>query len=280
MSGRCWPLSQIIRILVMSHHALLDRLAVAELEFAQFNAFRTSSAPTASICMGSTKALLHLTDSSRPQSAYYNRAIAKEVGALSMEALQELTAGVIALEVRPNEVRLETANRLHALGFRPSDALCYLHAAPSRVPLEVKLHVTRLQAAQKDLFFDLLESAGTAFPSERRVDKAAFYCTDEFQAFVAKNAQGNILGWSTMFIRDEFAYLGNSFTRPEHRRQGAQSALLAARLNAAAGAGVEHVFTDVEHGSQSQRNCERLGLRTVTINTIWVRDLPLALADG
>lgn len=52
---------------------------------------------------------------------------------------------------------------------------------------------------------------------------------------------------------------------------GVHGALLAARLNAAAGMGLEVAYTDVEHGSQSHYNCERAGFRTLTINTIWER---------
>ena len=61
---------------------LLDRLADAGLAFAHFNACRTSALPSASICRGSTRSLLHLTDSRRPRSAYYNRAVAKPAGML------------------------------------------------------------------------------------------------------------------------------------------------------------------------------------------------------
>lgn len=250
---------------------LLDRLADAELAFADFNARRTSASPSACICRGATRSLLYLTDSSRPSSAYYNRAVAKAAGGLSPEALDELPAGVVALEVRPSEFRADTAQRLLALGFRPDSALCYLHKRPSRMPPAAGPRVTRLGPVQKDLFFDLLQSAGTAFPAQRRAAKADFYCTGQFHAFVAMDAQGKVLGWSTMFLGNECAFLGNAYTPPESRRCGAHTALLVARLNAASDAGVDHVFTDVEHGTQSHRNCEGLGLQTLTINTIWVR---------
>jgi hypothetical protein len=65
--------------------------------------------------------------------------------------------------------------------------------------------------------------------------------------------------------------LGNAYTRPDQRGQGAHAALLAARLNAAALAGASAIYTDVEHGSQSHFNGERAGLRTLSINTIWTR---------
>lgn len=113
--------------------------------------------------------------------------------------------------------------------------------------------------------------AGTPFPPARRAAKQRYYCSDAFQFFIATEPTGAVLGWSTLFLDGGTAFLGNAFTRPQARGRGVHAALLAARLNAAAQAGGERVFTDVEHGSQSQANCERLGLRTVTLNTLWLR---------
>ncbi len=255
----------------MAQHLLLNRLAAAELAFAQFNAHRTSTSIDADIRSLQTQGLQGLIDGSRPGVAYYNRAMATEVGHLTADALDELPAAVLALELRPSEVQPDTVKQMLALGFRPSGSLCYLAAVPSTTPLPVKLQVMRLGETQTDLFFDLLESSGAAFPPERRQAKRHFYCTAQFQAFVATDPQGTPMGWGTMFLHAGVAFLGNSYTRPECRGRGAHSALLAARLNAASDAGVSHIFTDVEHATQSHANCERAGLRTITVNTIWER---------
>ena len=253
----------------LSH--LLDVLASAEMEFARFNARRTSSSPDAEISLGAGKHLRWLTDSSRPQSTYYNRALTKRVGELPPDALDDLPISVAAVELRPSETNSNGTDAMLAAGFRPVGTLCYLAMRPPLERLAVKQPVRRLPKTQTDLFFDLLESSGTPFPDERRASKACYYCTDEFQAFVVAENPGSALGWSTMFRSGNFAFLGNSYTRPEARGRGVHSALLAARLNAAAEAGVEHIFTDVEHGSQSHANCERIGFRAVTVNTIWER---------
>jgi GNAT superfamily N-acetyltransferase len=75
-----------------------------------------------------------------------------------------------------------------------------------------------------------------------------------------------------MYLHNETAFLGNTFTRPEHRRNGYHMALLAARARHAMSVGATVIYTDVEHGSQSHHNCERAGMRTVSINTIWAKD--------
>ncbi len=176
------------------------------------------------------------------------------------------------MEIRPAEVQPQIVNQLLATGIRPGSSLCHLSALAPAKPMEVQLQVTRLDRTQTDPFFDLLESSGVPFPPERRAAKQHFYCTEQFQPFVATDVKGSVMGWGTTFLNEDSAFLGNAFTHPEMRGRGAQTALLAARLNAAAAAGVADIFTDVEHGSQSHANCERAGFRTITINTIWERN--------
>lgn len=250
----------------------LDRLARAELAFASFNAQRTSAAPDAGVACTHTGPWLHLCDGSRPRHPYYNRALAACAGVLPAEALDSLPASVAAVELRPAELTPALADALLARGFRPRASLCYLGAPATRPPGQRPPAVERLAHGDADLFLDALESAGTPFPPERRDAKRAFYCTERFQAFVARGPQGEIAGWATMFVQDGTGFLGNAYVPPAWRGRGGHAALLAARLHAAADAGLDQVFTDVEHGSPSHRNCERAGLRTLTINTIWQRD--------
>lgn len=255
----------------MAHADLLDILAGAELEFARFNAQRTCASPEAEIGLGAGGHLRWLTDRSRPGNAYYNRAIAERAGDLPTKAIAEMPSTVVSFELRPSETQPGIADALLASNFRPAATLCYLAMRPPPQRLEASHPVERLPHSRTDFFFDLLESAGTPFPPERRASKRRFYCTDEFQAFVVVDDSGSPLGWSTLFRARNFAFLGNSYTRPEVRCRGVHAALLAARLNAAIGDGVDHIFTDVEHGSQSHSNCERAGFRTVTVNTLWER---------
>lgn len=253
-------------------NARLDRLASAELAFAAFNAHRTGAAVKAGIECQETGPWLHVRDPSRPRHPYYNRALAAHVGSLTPEALDALPESIVAIELRPAELTPALADALLALGFRPRAAPCYL-GAPAQRRLSVRLHaVERLAHAQVDLFLDALESAGTPFPPERRAVKRSFYCTDRFQAFVARGAQGEIAGWATMFVLRACGFLGNAYVPPPGRGRGVHAALLAARLDAAADAGLNEVFTDVEHGSTSHRNCERAGLHTLSVNTLWQRD--------
>jgi GNAT superfamily N-acetyltransferase len=131
--------------------------------------------------------------------------------------------------------------------------------------------VQHLAPSDVDLFFDLLQEEGVAFPAEKRAAKRGYYCTAQFRAFIVRDERHRVCGWTMMFVDGTTAFFGNSFTLPAYRRTGVHAALLVARLNEAAQLGLAAVFTDVEFGSHSHDNCERAGLRTLTVNTIWIR---------
>jgi GNAT superfamily N-acetyltransferase len=71
------------------------------------------------------------------------------------------------------------------------------------------------------------------------------------------------------------ALLAGASTVPEARRQGAQRALLDARLNMAASQGCDIAMMCAEPGSASQRNAERQGFRIAYSRTKWRLDAPV-----
>jgi len=252
---------------------LFDRLPSTELDFAQFNALRTSdSDDPATVQRGRTDAFDFLLDLSRPTSPYYNRALSRQPGSCSAADLSQLPARVVSVELVPSQMTAASAEGLLAGGFRPAYQLCYLVAQPTGL-LDVQHDVTRLKPTDADFFFDLLQMSGAAFAPEKRLRKKGYYCTSLFQVFVARAANGDPAAWATMFVNADTAFFGNSFTLPPFRGAGMHSALLAARWNAAAALGLTAAYTDVEHGSQSHCNCERAGFRTLSVNTIWVRSV-------
>jgi ribosomal protein S18 acetylase RimI-like enzyme len=85
---------------------------------------------------------------------------------------------------------------------------------------------------------------------------------DMAEAGVARYAalrDGTIAGGATMRMADGVAQLTGAATAPEHRRRGAQSALLATRLADAAAAGCDVAVITVQPGSKSQQNAQRQG---------------------
>jgi GNAT superfamily N-acetyltransferase len=257
----------------MNRRAMVDRLAEAELDSARFNARRTTTARDETVIRRITDDDFHrIADPTHPGSAYYNRAVCRRREALTEARLGSLPDTVMAVEVPPELLDPGTAAVLLKLGFQPSESRCYLtasaHVAASAKPAAT---IDPWPHERADDFMDLLAIEGVEFTPETRERKRPFYCTDEFMTFVSTNADGVACAWATMYRTGSTAFLANAFTRPEFRRQGHQTALLHARLHHAAALGLGDVFTDVEHGSQSHMNTDRVGFRTATITTIWAR---------
>ena len=80
-------------------------------------------------------------------------------------------------------------------------------------------------------------------------------------ALLLHEIDGRPVGVATMVLSDREASLGGTTTLPSHRRQGVQTALLAARLRLAAGSGCTLAVTTADAGSASARNIERSGFR-------------------
>jgi len=72
-----------------------------------------------------------------------------------------------------------------------------------------------------------------------------------------------------LFVHDDVALLAGASTVPEGRRQGAQTALLDARLRYAVERGCTIATMGALPGSQSQRNAEKNGFRIAYTRTKW-----------
>lgn len=80
---------------------------------------------------------------------------------------------------------------------------------------------------------------------------------------------GRAVAAGAMFIHDGVAVLAGASTIPSARRQGAQLALLDARLRHASGSGCDLAMMCAAPGSSSQRNAERQGFRIAYTRTKW-----------
>jgi len=87
-------------------------------------------------------------------------------------------------------------------------------------------------------------------------------------AFLAELG-GQIIASGSLCLSANVALLGGACTIPEARRQGAQLALLNARLRHAAGQGCDLAMMCAQPGSASQRNAERHGFRVAYTRTKW-----------
>ena len=81
--------------------------------------------------------------------------------------------------------------------------------------------------------------------------------------------EGEPISTGMLFVYDNAALLAGASTVPEGRRQGAQSALLDARLRFAAEQGCQLAMMGALPGSQSQKNAEKNGFRIAYTRTKW-----------
>lgn len=79
----------------------------------------------------------------------------------------------------------------------------------------------------------------------------------------------NPISAGMLFIYGDVAMLAGASTIPEGRRQGAQTALLDARLRFAAEKSCKIAIMGASPGSQSQRNAEKNGFRIAYTRTKW-----------
>jgi GNAT superfamily N-acetyltransferase len=86
--------------------------------------------------------------------------------------------------------------------------------------------------------------------------------------FVAEK-DGLPIATAALFMHEATALLAGASTIPSGRRQGAQNALLDARLQAAASTGCNLAMMVAAPGSASQRNAERQGFRIAYTRTKW-----------
>lgn len=93
------------------------------------------------------------------------------------------------------------------------------------------------------------------------------------RAFVGE-ADGRAIAAAAMMLHDGVAILAGASTVPSARGRGAQSALLAARLQAAADDGCDIAMVVTAPGGPSQRNAERNGFRVAYTRCKWRRSSP------
>ncbi|MFN8589134.1 MAG: hypothetical protein U0704_15185 [Candidatus Eisenbacteria bacterium] len=103
---------------------------------------------------------------------------------------------------------------------------------------------------------------------------AALPTRERWQVFAAWDGDA-LAGGAALYVRGTFAWLGMGAAREAHRGKGAQTALLAARIAAAAAAGAQWLTTETgpnwpELDPVSWRNVERAGFGVLYERPSWI----------
>ena len=135
------------------------------------------------------------------------------------------------------------------------------------------LKITQAKSEDADLWIRTVGQGfdGREHPSQETLDIMApnFYSGNGscFFAWLDREPAGG----GAMYIHEGVAEFGGTSTRPQFRRRGVQTALLAARLKAAAAQDCNYAMVMTSPNSASQRNLERAGFRLGYTKAVMVR---------
>ncbi|WP_439380162.1 GNAT family N-acetyltransferase [Amycolatopsis lexingtonensis] len=91
---------------------------------------------------------------------------------------------------------------------------------------------------------------------------------------------GEFAGGAGLRVAEGIAQLGAAATLPAHRRRGVQTALVRARLAAAAELGCDLAVVTTQPGSKSQQNVQRLGFDLLYARAVLVKGVSATSSSG
>lgn len=247
-----------------------------EVELTTLNAARSLSAVPKQLEVMKAGHCTLLRDLTEPGSIYYNRI--KGFGPSDMNSMDELLAyyGEFppCFDMTPDHLTEEVSSALSSRGFIPVEQLVFMKIhLPEGMEPDHTSGIEKVTASNAEAFIAWigLSSGGKAFdPAVIDRVKTYFYRPDFLNYMMTVEGEPAAMG--SLFLHGEEGYLANDYTFEAFRGRGCQTALLRHRLSAAAGLGIKTVYTDVEFGSLSHSNMEKMGFRTVFMNTFWVKN--------
>ena len=164
---------------------------------------------------------------------------------------------------------------LNERGYKPIELTSVMYRAiaqenKSDYPLNSKINTRIIEPGEEKLW---AKTSATGWSTEAPglsdfMFEFGTICANSSQPFLAELDKEPI-ATGALFINEDIALLGGASTVPEARRQGAQLALLNARLAHAAENGCTIAMMCALPGSQSQRNAEKHGFRIAYTRIKW-----------
>lgn len=167
------------------------------------------------------------------------------------------------------------SQQLAIRGYRPIEMSSVLYQpidAGTRIAANPDLHVRKAESHETELYASVASRGWSEHPEVmpyiRGFARLSLACATCFLA----EKEGLPIATAALFMHNGVALMAGAGTVPEGRRQGAQNALLDARLRTAASNGCDLAMMVAAPGSASQRNAERQGFRIAYTRTKWQRD--------
>jgi hypothetical protein len=178
------------------------------------------------------------------------------------------------IQIPPGPREQECVARARAAGLAPHAlAWAKFHRSTGDVPvLDCDLEAREVGPNESALFADTAV-AGFGMPPSMSAWLAQIVGRPHWHAYVTLS-DGVPAGAAAMYVRGEFAWLGVGSTRPEMRKRGSQSTLLARRIVDADRLGAKHATTEtgVPQAGQpapSYSNILRTGFSVAYVRPNW-----------
>jgi hypothetical protein len=264
----------------MSKNHLLEqvcKIEKLELELTVFNSKRALSNIDKKLevkKIGNSNLLL---DVNSRGSAYYNRV--KWFGSKDLDKLgqildvyyeQDITP---CFDMTPNNINEEVSAALSKNGFVNSEQLVFMQLIPeSYVDLKKEIKIVEVTQENAEEFVNIvIRSNGRMDIVENVIErKKQYFYRPNFHNYISYIGN-EVAGIGSLFISGKEGYIANDYTFAQFRGNGNQKNLLKYRINKAKELGLEKLYTDVEFGSISHNNMEKIGFKTVFINSFWMK---------
>lgn len=261
----------------VADHALARRLERAEAAAnAAFVAARAQLQPEVQAGWTEVAGVYALFDGPHsPLTQTFGLGLFGSLGDAELEQIEEFfraRGADVHHEVSPF-IDAQTLSRLGTRGYRPIEFSSVLvRPAVADTGSSPGLAVRRIEAEEAALWSSVAAAGwrGESPGLEEFVEALGhvFARAEDVHCFVAER-DGQPVATASLCLHEGVALLAGASTLPVARRQGAQAALLQARLRFAAQQGAELAMMVAQPGSDSQRNAESQGFRLAYTRTKW-----------
>ncbi len=212
-----------------------------------------------------------------PTSIYYNRV--KGFGMKDIDKLEHILdiyrkENIIpCFDMTPNNINGEVSAALFNHGYTVFEQLAFMQLVPKYYEdFRKDIDIVEVTQENAEEFVNIvIESSGGMDIDESVIKrKAPYFYKPNFYNFISYMGE-KIAGIGSLFINDKEGYIANDYTFENFRNKGVQKAILMYRLNKAEELGLKRLYTDVEFGSISHNNMQKLGFETVFVNSYWVK---------
>lgn len=264
----------------MSNNKILEQVSKIEemeIQLTTFNSKRALSKIDKKLEIRKIGDCRLIFEPNSPNSIYYNRV--KGFGMKDLNKLDQIldiykNQNIIpCFDITPNNINGEVSKALLNNGYTIFEQIVFMQLIPKTYEdFKKEIDIVEVTQGNAEEFINIvIESNGGMDIDASVVErKAPYFYGPNFYNFISYIG-GKVAGIGSLFINNKEGYIANDYSFKDFREKGSQKALLMYRINKAKELGLEKLYTDVEFGSISHNNMQKLGLETVFVNSYWTK---------